>query len=66
MIDLPYMPKSKRRLTRGCGCLSAIVLAPMAFGLVHIAWIKIAPFTPVVVGLLAGITGLYIWLSRQR
>lgn len=63
---IPYMPKPERRLRRGCGCLAAIVFAPVAFGLVSIMSNKLEPFLPVIVGLLVAIAGFFIWFSRQR
>ncbi len=63
MIEIPT---SRRRLRRGFGCLAVVALAPMMFGCLNIAWIKIGPFAPVVFGLLVAVVGVYLWLGRQR
>ncbi|WP_117210590.1 hypothetical protein [Allorhizocola rhizosphaerae] len=67
MIDLPLMPKPKRRLRKGFGCLAVMAFMPMAFGCLNILANKLGPWgVAVVFSLLVLTAGAYIWLARQR
>jgi hypothetical protein len=66
VIDVPGVSRSQKRVRRGVGCLAVILLAPMAFGCLHIAWTKLQPFAWAIFILLGVFVGAVIWLSRQR